>query len=79
LKFYNSEFLNEFRVIAKVREFQFWKRKPFSIELRSDAVFLQKLEYIYENPLKVALCKFDEEYYYHQPSFMKHEMAILVF
>ena len=79
LKFYSSEFLNEFRVIAKEREFQYWKRKPFNIELRSDAVFIQKLEYIHENPVKAGLCKFAEEYYYHQPSFIKHELAILVF
>ncbi len=69
LKLYNPEYLNEFRVIAKDREFQFWKRNPLSIELRTDDVFLQKLNYIHENPVKAGLCKFAEDYYYSSAKF----------
>ena len=34
------------------REYQIWKRKPLSIELSSEKVFLQKLEYIHHNPVQ---------------------------
>ena len=33
------------------REYQIWKRKPLSIELSSEKLFLQKLAYIHDNPV----------------------------
>ena len=39
--------LLHFFVGVKDREYQFWERNPLSIELRTPAVFLQKLNYIH--------------------------------
>ncbi|MEO5942470.1 MAG: transposase [Ferruginibacter sp.] len=65
----NSIFLEQFRVDAKDRIFQFWERNSLSIELRSPAVFSQKIEYIHYNPVKAGLCNLPEEYYYSSAKF----------
>ena len=46
------------------REYQFWKRRALSIELRTGNVYQQKLDYIHRNPVKAGICKFPEEYKY---------------
>ncbi len=56
--------IEQCRVNKADREYQVWKRKPLSIELRSESVFVQKLEYIHYNPVKAGLCNFPEEYHY---------------
>ena len=45
------------------RQYQIWKRKPLSIELSSENVFKQKLEYIHYNPVKAGICLYPEEYH----------------
>jgi putative transposase len=65
----NSIFLEQFRVDAKDRIYQFWERNSLSIELRSPAVFSQKIEYIHYNPVKAGLCNLPEEYYYSSAKF----------
>ena len=37
------------------RTYQVWKREPLSIELFSESVFLQKFDYIHENPVVAGL------------------------
>ncbi len=61
---FHPEVLAHFKVAAKDREYQFWKRNALSIELRTDKVYQQKLEYIHWNPVKAAMCKLPEEYKY---------------
>ena len=56
--------LLHFFVGAKDREYQFWERNPLSIELRTPAVFLQKLNYIHWNPVRAGLCRWPEKYKY---------------
>lgn len=56
--------LAQFKVEAKDRKYQFWKRNALSVELRHHLVFRQKLDYIHENPVKAGLCKLPEEYNY---------------
>ena len=46
------------------REYQIWKRESLGIELFTETVFKQKLDYINYNPVAAGLCKFPEEYYY---------------
>lgn len=46
------------------REYQIWKREPLAIDLFTEAVFMQKLNYIHNNPVAAGLCKLPEEYYY---------------
>ena len=60
----HPEVLLQFKVDAKDREYQFWKRNPLSVELRKHAVFRQKLDYIHWNPVKAGMCKLPEEYKY---------------
>jgi putative transposase len=42
--------LQELIVNAKDRKYQFWERNPLAIELYSEEVIWQKLEYIHNNP-----------------------------
>ncbi len=46
------------------REYQIWKREPLGIDLFTEAVFMQKLNYIHNNPVAAGLCKLPEDYYY---------------
>jgi putative transposase len=69
LKENNPEFLKLFFVNKKDRKHQFWQRNSLSIELYSNSVFEQKLEYIHENPVKAGLCVFAEDYYYSSAKF----------
>ncbi len=56
--------LDAYKVNKHSRTYQFWKREPLSIELRTHAVFMQKLEYIHWNPVKAGMCTVPEEYKY---------------
>jgi putative transposase len=56
-------------VNKKVRAFQVWKRNPLSIELSSQKVFLQKMEYIQKNPDEAGLTLYPEAYRYSSASF----------
>ena len=61
--------LSQFKVNANDREYQFWKRRPLSIELRTDKVYQQKLQYIHWNPVRAGLCKLPEEYFFSSARF----------
>jgi putative transposase len=65
----NRELLEQFKVGAKDRMYQFWERNSLSVELRSSKVFNQKLEYIHYNPVKAGLCINPEDYYYSSAKF----------
>lgn len=63
--------LEEYKVNQKGRAYQFWQNRPLSIELYSESVFEQKLDYIHNNPIqeKWQLCTLAEEYEYSSASF----------
>jgi REP element-mobilizing transposase RayT len=44
------------------RSYQFWKRDPLAIPISSERVFLSKLAYIHNNPVKWGLCANLEDY-----------------
>ena len=69
LRKYHPAVLEHFKVDAKDREYQFWERNPLSIELRTHAIFLQKLNYIHWNPVRAGLCTLPEEYKYSSARF----------
>jgi putative transposase len=48
----NPASLREFEVNAKDRQYQFWERNALSIDLYSEKVLLQKLDYIHRNPIQ---------------------------
>jgi REP-associated tyrosine transposase len=58
--------LESFHVNSRDRIYQFWQRRPLSIELYTIAVLEQKLNYIHLNPLsgKWQLAQSAEEYFY---------------
>ena len=63
--------LSSFLVNAKDRQYQFWERNSLSIDLWSPTVFMQKLDYIHQNPLqqKWQLSEFQEDYKYSSARF----------
>ena len=63
--------LEHYHVNAKDREYQFWQRNPLSVDLWTEAVFDQKLEYIHDNPIqpKWRLAEFPEDYRYSSARF----------
>ncbi len=58
-----------FKVNAKDRKYQIWERNSLSVDLFSERVFIQKLNYIHQNPVKAGLCNNPEEYYYSSAKF----------
>jgi len=64
-------YLEEFKVNLKDRTYQLWKRNPLSIEIYTDIVLEQKLDYIHHNPLskKWNLALQPEDYYYSSAHF----------
>ncbi|KAA5534454.1 transposase [Taibaiella lutea] len=60
----HPEVLRHFKVNAKDREYQFWEINPLSIDIWTEAVVKQKLNYIHENPLRAGLVKNPVEYLY---------------
>ena len=61
--------LKTYLVNAKDRKFQFWERNALSIEIWSEKVFMQKLNYMHENPLRAGLCKYFLDYKYSSAMF----------
>lgn len=65
----NPDLLESFRVNKEDRIYQIWKRRPLSIDLISETVFNQKLDYIHFNPVKAGLSINAEDYYYSSAEF----------
>jgi putative transposase len=61
--------LEQFKVAAKDRTYQFWERNPLSVELWSEKIMLQKLTYIHQNPVRAKLCHLPEQYRYSSVQF----------
>jgi putative transposase len=58
--------LASLQVKAADRKQQVWERNSLSIDLYSEDVFIQKLDYLHNNPVqpKWQLCKLPDEYFY---------------
>lgn len=65
----NPDVMEQLRVNKYDRTYQVWKREPLSVELFTEKAFLQKLEYIHENPVTAGLVNFAEEYKYSSAKF----------
>ena len=63
---YHPKVLEHFKSENKDRKYQIWKYNSLSIELYSEKVFEQKLDYIHNNPIqaKWSLAKLPEDYKY---------------
>ena len=69
LKLTNPALLKCFKVNAKDRAYQLWKRNALSVDLFTSKVLQQKIEYIHANPVKAGLCLHSEAYYYSSARF----------
>ena len=58
-----------YKVKSPDRKHHFWKRNSLGIELFTEAAFLQKFNYIHNNPVAAGLCKYAEEYKFSSASF----------
>ena len=66
MKANHPDWLMDFKVGAKDRQYQFWERNALSIDVYSKPVFMQKMQYIHHNPTaeKWQLSKSPEAYHY---------------
>ena len=69
LKLTNPALMETFKVNAKDRAYQLWKRNALSVDLFTPKVLQQKIEYIHANPVKAGLCLHSEAYYYSSAKF----------
>ena len=69
LQLNNQELLQELRVNAKDRQYQVWERNALSVDLFSEEVYLQKLNYIHNNPVTAGLCNVPGNYKYSSAAF----------
>ena len=58
-------------VNAKDRKYQFWERNALSVDIWSEKVLVQKLDYIHQNPVRAGLCLYPEDYKYSSALFYK--------
>ncbi len=65
----HTQVLDLFKVNARDRMHQVWERNPLSVSLFNRNIFLQKLDYIHNNPVHAGLCKLPEDYKYSSGSF----------
>jgi REP element-mobilizing transposase RayT len=65
----DQDVMIEFFVGARDRKFQVWERNSLSTEIWNERVFIQKLEYIHNNPVRAKLCELPEQYFYSSAKF----------
>jgi putative transposase len=67
----NNTRLEDFRIDAENKKYQFWKRDSLAISLYTQKIAYQKLDYIHNNPLieKWSLANDPSDYYYSSASF----------
>lgn len=65
----NPGLLQSLKVNKHDRAYQIWKREPLSIELFTEKVFIQKLNYVHENPVNAGLSLYPEDYKYSSAKF----------
>jgi hypothetical protein len=65
----NLELLEKCKVKAQDRKYQIWKRNALGIDIYSEELMLQKLNYTHLNPVKAGLATHPEQYKYSSASF----------
>ena len=69
LELNHLEVLKVFEVNLKDRKYQVWQRNPLSIDLWTKEVYIQKMEYIHNNPVTAGICSYPEQYKYSSAKF----------
>ena len=72
----NPEKLKLFQVIKSDRKHQFWNRNPMEIEIYTDNVFEQKLNYIHSNPVQQKWQLVESEMKYKYSSIRYYENGV---
>ncbi len=67
----DDSLLPKLKVKAADRKLQVWERNPLAIDLFTEKIFMQKLDYIHNNPMqaKWQLCTQPEDYFYSSAKF----------
>jgi putative transposase len=67
----HPDLLEQYKVQRKDRQYQFFKERPLSVPIYSDAVAQQKIEYVHRNPLQPrwALAAAPEDYAWSSAAF----------
>ena len=69
LELNHRQVLKNFGVELKDRKYQIWQRNPLSIDLWTKEVYIQKMEYIHNNPVTSGICSYPEQYKYSSAKF----------
>ena len=71
MRMHDAALLEQLNVKAADRDYQVWERKSLSTDLFTEEVFLQKLNYIHNNPVqqKWKLAQLPEEYNFSSAKF----------
>ena len=72
----HPQVLEHFVVNATDRKYQIWECNPLSIELHSNEVLYQKLNYIHQNPVKAGLCLQAADYHYSSASLYLNKSTV---
>lgn len=74
LKLNHPKVLEIFKVEEETRSFRIWQNDPLAIMMNSKSIFLQKLDYIHNNPMqeKWNLTKRPEEYFWSSASYYEN-------
>lgn len=75
----NPGLLEKHKVNKYDRTYQIWKRESLNIELFTEKAFMQKLEYIHQNPVAAGLVNFADEYHYSSAKFYEHGINVFDF
>src|SRR6266496_5606574 len=75
MKMNDDKLFEQLFVKSKDRNYQIWERNSLSIDLFTEQVFLQKLEYIHNNPVqsKWQLANFLQQYKFNRAKFYEIE------
>jgi REP element-mobilizing transposase RayT len=64
-----SNIIEECKVNHYDRQYKIWQSNSLSVDLYSQEVYQQKLDYIHNNPVRAGLCKLPEDYKYSSASY----------
>jgi REP element-mobilizing transposase RayT len=64
-----DKYIEKYEVNSPDRKHYFWKRNSLGIELFTESAFLQKLNYIHNNPVVAGFCGYAEDYKFSSAGF----------
>ena len=74
-----SPMLEKFKSTQSDRAYHFWERRPHIATMNDREVFLQKLDYIHQNPIRAGLCDSSDKYVFSSAGFYLGELCVWTF